>query len=215
MLALVLPINPLNQEPMAAYMKHNFPFLGLKAPERQALTKDLIRQSRAEATTDVLVALKYYYRQEAREYHYLALDLAVANVKRFSYAEVVSLIPLVSENAWWDSVDHWRKFFGLRIHLHRAELASLFELFYQSPDFWQRRVAITLQLMEKEKTNVALLEKAILKDQLTAEFFIQKAIGWSLRQYSKTNPDWVLEFLKAHKLSTLATKEAQKQLMKK
>ncbi|WP_301405564.1 DNA alkylation repair protein, partial [Enterococcus entomosocium] len=78
-------------------------------------------------------------------------------------------------------------------------------------DFWLRRIAITLQLGFKEQTDVALLERAIHADRSTKEFFIQKAIGWALRDYSKTNPLWVKEQL-TKELSKLATREASKYL---
>ncbi len=77
---------------------------------------------------------------------------------------------------------------------------------------WERRTSINLQLMEKENTDIAMLTKSILLDQTTDEFFIQKAIGWSLRQYGKTNPEWVFAFLSGHQLSSLAVKEATKHL---
>ena len=74
--------------------------------------------------------------------------------------------------------------------LHQ-EVEAVFKLFEGQEDFWLRRIAITLQLGFKEQTDVALLERAIDADRSTKEFFIQKAIGWALRDYSKTNPLWV------------------------
>lgn len=118
----------------------------------------------------------------------------------------------VTQKSWWDLVDSWRTLFGKYIQLHPDEKVQVFEQFYQSTNIWERRVAINLQLMEKENTDTDLLTKAILADSETDEFFIQKAIGWSLRQYSKTNPEWVKQFLEAHKLSNLAVREAQKYL---
>lgn len=89
---------------------------------------------------------------------------------------------------------------------------QFFALFYQSDNMWERRISINLQLMEKENTDTKMLVKSILFDQTTDEFFIQKAIGWSLRQYAKANPKWVVAFLKKHQLSVLAVKEATKHL---
>lgn len=98
--------------------------------------------------------------------------------------------------------------------LHLIELPTIFELFYGAENFWNRRVALNLQLMLKEKTNQDLLKKAIIYDRTTEEFFIQKAIGWSLRQYSKTNPQWVAELMKELVLSPLAQREGSKYLAK-
>ena len=77
-----------------------------------------------------------------------------------------------------------------------------------------RRLSIILQLSEKENTDEEMLTKSILHDLETDEFFIQKAIGWSLRQYSKTNPDWVEAFISEVELSPLAKREGLKQIQK-
>lgn len=207
-----LPVNQENQEPMAAYMKHRFAFLGLKAPERQKLCKGELQKSKTLSTDKVLAMIDAYYHLEEREYQYLAIDLAIANVKRFSKNDSLGLAEYVSQKAWWDSVDAWRKFFGLRIKYFPEELQEMYHHFHSNDDFWMRRVAINLQLMQKEETDLVLLTKAILKDQDTDEFFIQKAIGWSLRQYSKTDPQWVVQFLNEHQLSPLAVREARKHL---
>lgn len=207
-----LPVNRENQQPMAAYMKNHFSFLGLKAPQRQAACREVIKASKELPITEVMATVGAYYGLVEREYQYLAIDLATANVKRFSKNEMLELANFVSQKAWWDSVDAWRKFYGLRIKYFPEELQELYHHFHSSEDFWLRRVAINLQLMQKEETDLVLLTKAILKDQETDEFFIQKAIGWSLRQYSKTDPEWVKGFLTDHQLSPLAVREATKHL---
>ncbi|MDN5951167.1 MAG: DNA alkylation repair protein, partial [Loigolactobacillus coryniformis] len=95
---------------------------------------------------------------------------------------------------------------------HPEQKAAIFQLFYQSPNLWERRIALTLQLKEKDAVDTIMLTQAILFDQYTDEFFIQKAIGWALRQYSKFAPDWVMQFLNTHQLSNLAVREASKYL---
>lgn len=79
-------------------------------------------------------------------------------------------------------------------------------------NIWLRRIAIDHQLLRKEKTNTKLLEQIIINNLNRQEFFINKAIGWSLRDYSKTNPKWVKEFVKKYKdsMSNLSIKEASK-----
>ena len=79
-------------------------------------------------------------------------------------------------------------------------------------DFWVRRIAIDHQLCRKERTNTELLEKVIANNLGSNEFFINKAIGWSLRDYSKTNPEWVRTFIKKYrdKMDKLSIKEASK-----
>ena len=81
-------------------------------------------------------------------------------------------------------------------------------------DFWVRRIAIDHQLCRKERTNTELLEKILVNNFGSSEFFINKAIGWSLRDYSKTNPDWVRNFVETHKdkMAKLSIREASKYL---
>ena len=84
------------------------------------------------------------------------------------------------------------------------------------PDFWVRRIAIDHQLGRKEQTDTQLLEKILLNNLGSTEFFINKAIGWSLREYFKTNPEWVRDFLKAHRtrMNPLSIREASKYIGK-
>jgi 3-methyladenine DNA glycosylase AlkD len=199
---------------MAAYMKNLFPFAGIPAPERSAMQKDLLKASK-QLTVEALVELvRVYFNKPEREYQYVAIDLVTTNVKRLSFDEVLLFKPLVIEKAWWDSVDAWRKFFALWGAHHYEEMPQLFEAFFGEENFWHRRVAINLQLLYKEKTNTELLKKAIIYDKTTDEFFIQKAIGWSLRQYSKTDPKWVQTLIKSIELSPLAVREGSKYLPK-
>ena len=79
-------------------------------------------------------------------------------------------------------------------------------------NIWLRRIAIDHQLLRKEKTNVELLEKIIKNNFGQTEFFINKAIGWALRDYSKTNPKWVRDFIEKNKdkMAKLSIKEGSK-----
>ena len=103
------------------------------------------------------------------------------NVKKFLFTDIQQLSQYVGQKAWWDSVDSWQSVFGKYVQLHSSEKERVFQLFYQHEDFWMRRLSILLQLKEKETLNQQLLMSAILYDQFTDEFFIQKAIEWSLR----------------------------------
>jgi len=198
---------------MENYMKNKFKFLGVPKPERAKQTKDFLKESTKLDSATLFGLVSYYYHLEEREYHYLAIDLIQKNYKRLTKDEIQAYIPFVSKHAWWDSVDAWRKVFEEWLLLYPENLKEFANLFLTSDDFWQRRVGINLQLHAKEKTNTKILEKAILFDLETDEFFIQKAIGWSLREYSKTNPDWVAKFINKHtNLSKLAIREGSKYL---
>lgn len=201
---------PQNQGQMAHYMRDQFLFLGAKTPARKAQARELLKQSKQMQPAMVLSEASLLYQRPEREYQYVAIDLCVANVKRFDFSQIKELSQFVVQKSWWDSVDSWRKVFGLYVINRPAEKAAVFELFYQHANFWMRRISILLQLSEKKTVNQQLLTQAIEYDIKTDEFFIQKAIGWALRDYSKYNPEWVTNFIKNHELSKLAKFEGSK-----
>lgn len=202
--------NKINQEPMERYMRDQFPFLGLKTPQRKAESKAYISESKKLPMAEVFKEIAELYDRDEREYQYVAIDIAVANVKRLSFNDLENLTQYIQIKSWWDTVDTWRKVFGTYVVLHPIAKEKVFHLFYKHENFWMRRVSIILQLLEKDTLNTNLLAKAITYDLDTDEFFIQKAIGWALRNYSKFDPDWVRQFVASHDLSKLAVKEGTK-----
>jgi len=204
--------NPNNAVTMAAYMKHHFSFVGVKTPERKAQSKALLKASLTVPLPEVLSQIDGLWQRVEREYQYVAIDMALINLRRWSLELLEQLVPYVSDKAWWDSVDAWRKLFQEYVKRHPEERETVFDWFYGQDDFWLRRVGINLQLTAKADTDTAMLTKAILADQATDEFFIQKAIGWALRVYAKTDPEWVRQFIASHPLSSLATREGSKYL---
>lgn len=206
--------DPNNREPMANYMCDQLVFAGVKSKARQEQEKPLIKASKSLAFNEIKTIIANLYARSEREYQYTAIDVAVANVRRFNLAELQSLLPFVTQKAWWDTVDSWRKVLGLYIARHPEDKATVFSWLYQQDDFWLRRLSIILQLTEKENTDQIMLTQAIENDLNTDEFFIQKAIGWALRQYSKLNPNWVADFIADHQLSKLAVHEGSKYLNK-
>lgn len=205
--------NVTNQAAMAKYMLNQFPFAGLKTPERKRQSRPLLQASRDWAVPEVIQAVNELYVRDEREYQYLAIDLARKHVRQYGLADLVALSELVIRKSWWDSVDAWRPLFGDYVRLYPQALAEVFGIFAEHENFWMRRVAITLQLASKADADTALLTRAIEYDINTDEFFIQKAIGWALRQYSKTDSMWVRQFMDEHsQLSTLAVREGSKYL---
>ncbi|EOH76654.1 DNA alkylation repair protein [Enterococcus malodoratus] len=195
---------------MAHYMKDHFPFCGVKKPQRALLERPFLKESLNLPMPALLQEIFRNYNKAEREYQYYAIDLAQRNIQRFSLEDLAALLPLLAEKSWWDSIDAWRKVFSTWVLAHPVEIKQVYHFFYQHENFWYRRVAINLQLMFKEQTDPELLAQAILADLTTDEFFIQKAIGWALRDYSKVNPEWVKEFMQQHSLSKLALREGSK-----
>lgn len=207
---LIFPQQPELAESMARYMKNIFPFCGVKKPQRALLERPFLKESLTLPLPELIQEIFRNYHKDEREYQYYAIDLAQKNIQRFTLADLAELLPLLAEKSWWDSIDAWRKVFATWVLAHPTELKQVYAFFYQHENFWYRRVAINLQLLFKEQTDPALLAQAILADLTTEEFFIQKAIGWALRDYSKVNPDWVKNFMQQHSLSKLALREGSK-----
>lgn len=208
---LVFPKNEEKAQWMENYMKNHFPFAGVPKPERAKLQQPFLAQSKEMPVPELLALVSYYYGQIEREYQYFAIDLVQNNIDRLTFTELEMMLELVGTKEWWDSIDSWRKVYSTWCKKHMEQRMAVYQLFAGQEDFWLRRIAITLQLGFKEETDKDLLVQAIEADRLTNEFFIQKAIGWALRDYSKTNADWVKKQL-AGELSKLATREAGKYL---
>lgn len=118
---------------------------------------------------------------------------------------------MAQTKSWWDSIDGLDELVG-KIVLNHPEAKTVILDWSVDDDFWLRRLAIDHQLLEKENTDTELLEQILVNNLNQTEFFINKAIGWSLRDYSKTNPDWVRMFINKYRnqMASLSIREASK-----
>lgn len=153
------------------------------------------------------------WRKEPREYQYVAANYLKAIQSYLTENDLPKLERLVITKSWWDTVDILDWVVGSLVYDH-PELEEIVLKWRLSDNIWLRRVAIDHQLLRKEKANVQLLEKILLHNLNQTEFFINKAIGWALRDYSKTNPVWVAGFIEKNKerMADLSIKEASKYL---
>lgn len=198
-----------NAMKMAAYMKNKFPFLGIAKPERAKLSKDFLKNRKQDTCIDWLFVFKCYSMPE-REFHYLALDYLLLLKERLKLEDIGNIEELITTNSWWDSVDCLDAIVGdMCLKYPELKESAILKWIY-SDNIWLKRVAIDFQLRYKENTDTDILSKAILSNCNTQEFFINKAIGWSLREYSKVNKEWVKNFLDNNKLSSLSVREASK-----
>jgi 3-methyladenine DNA glycosylase AlkD len=202
---------------MSAYMKNQFPFLGINNPQRKALLAPISKVAKTLEPQDLAMLINQLFQLEPREFQYAAVDLLNDNVLRLAgdWRTIAAYLPMIKQKSWWDSVDALRKPIGLWAKKHKTlRLSEIMNYLLNSDCMWDRRVAITLQLQWKEQTDLIWLEKAIVSNQTDHQFFIQKGIGWALREYSKTDKHWVTSFLSnnAQWLSPLAVKESSKYL---
>lgn len=196
--------------PMAKYLRNKFKCYGLKTQERRNVYKDVIQEDKARGIID-WEFLYLCFQDEYRDMNYLVLDYLLAQKKFLQFDDIKKMEVFVKTNQWWDSIDVMNTIIG-DIGLLDPRVDELMLKWSTDKDFWLRRVAITHQLMRKINTNTELLEKILVNTFGSDEFFINKAIGWALRDYSKTNPDWVRNFIGNHweKMSKLSIREGSK-----
>jgi 3-methyladenine DNA glycosylase AlkD len=205
--------DPEKAVPMKAYMRGQFPFLGIPTPERKKLSRPFLEgKSGSEPDWDFVFKC---WKQPEREFQYLAVAYLSKLAPRLSADDIPKLWDLAVAKSWWDTID------GLDVIIgdiaHRFPQVNETLLSWSVDDnLWLRRIAIDHQQKRKEKTDTILLEQILVNNLGQTEFFINKAIGWSLREYSKTNPEWVRDFIERHKdkLAPLSVREGSKYLWK-
>jgi 3-methyladenine DNA glycosylase AlkD len=128
-----------------------------------------------------------------------------------SFDDIAKIRIYITTKSWWDTVDFLCKVIG-DVGLRDARVKSLMLDWSKDENIWIKRAAIEHQLSSKEKTDAELLGQIIVNCLGSDEFFVNKAIGWALREYSKTNSQWVKEFIDKYReqMCGLSIKEASK-----
>ena len=196
---------------MEAYMKNKFSFLGVQKPILKKIEREFFKLFIKNPIDWTFV--EECWQQPYREFQYIAMDYLDKKKKELRPEDFPKLKQLAQTKSWWDSIDQLDLIIG-EITFTYPETKQVMLDWSKDQDFWLRRIAIDNQLMRKEKTDTDLLEKVILNNLGQSEFFINKAIGWSLRNYSKVNPDWVGAFIDRYReqLSPLSIREGSKYL---
>lgn len=199
---------------MAAYMKNHFPFLGIKSPLRKELLKEHFAEYALPEPEQLFEEVWKLYNLPEREYQYAAIALIEKMKKQLTPDDFPVLQLLIETRSWWDSVDSIAPHFvGQLVKMDRTFGDKVMLKWSQSDNMWINRSAILHQLKFKQQTDVELLFTIIKQHTDSKEFFIQKAIGWVLREYAKTNPDIVKEFVAEQPLKPLSKREALKHLV--
>ncbi|MCL1923737.1 MAG: DNA alkylation repair protein [Propionibacteriaceae bacterium] len=197
-------------EQMSAYMKNHFPFLGIQKPQLKDLEKPFWEELKKNPEID-WDFVEACWMKDYREAQYIALDYLKRKIKKLGPADLPRLRDLAERKSWWETVDSIDSLVG-DIVLRNPYLETEMLAWSLDDNYWIRRIAIDFQLQYGEQTNPILLETIIINNLGSHEFFINKAIGWSLREYSKTNPEWVRDVLTRHQdqLAKLSIREASK-----
>jgi 3-methyladenine DNA glycosylase AlkD len=203
-----------NAVAMSKYMKNNFHFYGIKTDNRRQILKAIWAENQKEVTENTReIALTLFSKNE-RELQYCALEILIKNLKNNYIKEDILIIEkLIITKSWWDTVDVIAKFIlGDYLRKFPSETNTVIFRFSNSENMWLNRSAILFQLGYKEVTDFELLKSICEKHKNSTEFFIQKAIGWALREYAKINPLAVQDFVHNTNLKKLSSKEALKNI---
>ena len=206
--------NPEFASQMKEYMRNKFDFYGIKTTPRRALLKEVTDEHRLEIRDTIRSLVFDLYDQPQRELHHCAIELFEKQLRKNYQKEDIKLIEaLIITNSWWDTVDFISKqILGKFLLKFPEETTKVITHFSNSENMWLNRCSITFQLGYKEKTDEALLFQQCLEHKASEEFFIQKAIGWSLREYGKVNPKAVLIFANQADLKPLSYREAVRKI---
>jgi len=194
---------------MSAYMRDQFPFLGIPSPQRKKLGQPFFATIDKKVIDWEFIAL--CWEQPEREFQYLGADYLAKLQSVLAPADIPRIRELVVTKSWWDTVDALDVVVG-SVALAHPEVNEILLQWSTDENIWLRRTAIDHQLTRKGKTDTDLLERILVNNLGQTEFFINKAIGWSLRDYSKTDPDWVRGFITRHRdgMAPLSIREASK-----
>lgn len=197
---------------MSKYMLNKFEYIGIKTPERRKIFKNFFSEYKNEEKIDWEFVNKCWENKH-REFQYIAADYLKNMKDKLTIDDIPKFKRLILEKSWWDTIDNLDMTIGA-LALKDSNVNKILLEWSLDENIWLRRIAIDHQLLRKEKTDIELLEKILKNNLEQTEFFINKAIGWALRDYSKTNPEWVKTFIEKNRenMAKLSIKEASKYL---
>jgi 3-methyladenine DNA glycosylase AlkD len=205
---------------MQAYMKSTMPFYGVPSPARRAVSKGIRGRHPFDDRTQWEQAIRRLWDEaEHREERYVAIDLTDRQ-PAWQDAETLQLYQhLIVTGAWWDYVDEVAiRRVGPILRADPDAVKPVLQAWAVGDDLWLRRTAIISQIGSKASTDLGLLTAVVDANvdgsPVTQNFFVRKGIGWALREYAKTDPEWVRAFVRARRdrLSGLSIREATKHL---
>ena len=191
-----------------AYMKGQFEYYGLKSPVRKELQKPFLLRSNLPTKEEMQEIVRACWQKPYREMHYFALELADKFKKNVESNDISFYEELARANQWWDTIDYIApRLMAEYFKTYPEKRKPFANKWIDSGDFWMNRCAILFQLKYKKDLDTELLEYIINRSLGSKEFFINKAIGWILREYGKVNPKWVVDFANRTELHSLSRRE--------
>jgi 3-methyladenine DNA glycosylase AlkD len=205
--------DPAAAGPMRAYMRDAFPFLGIKTPRRREVSRRVLAGLPAPSEADLRAVAVACWELPEREYQYFAVDWLARHGRVCGPSFLTTAETLITTKSWWDTVD------ALASHLVGAIVAthptavSAMDIWITDDNVWLARTALLHQLRYKDRTDADRLFRYCTIQAGHRDFFIRKAVGWALREYAKTAPDDVRDFVtRTPTLSNLSIREALKNI---
>ncbi len=191
------------------YVRNQFEFYGLKTIERRETQKPFFIKEFLPNKIELESIVKTLWRKPQREYHHFSQELVFKYINQFEKKDIKLLEFMVTHKSWWDTVDYIaNKLMGAYFKMFPEQIERYIPKWLKSNNIWLQRSALLFQLKYKEDLDTKILSFSINSLLGSKEFFINKAIGWVLREYSRTNPKWVTEFVYKTELNSLSKKEA-------
>lgn len=206
--------DPAKAGPMKKYMRDQYEYLGIKSQQVTSLLRGHIKEHGLPPLDKVDIILRELWSLPQREFQYAAMNLMERLEKKVNEDFIITIEYLITTKSWWDTVDALASHaVGSQFKRFPKVKEKYLKKWRKSDNFWLRRTTLLFQLGYKKETDFELLCELIKENLGSDEFFINKAIGWALRQYAWTNPASVKKFVKATKeLHPLSRREALKNI---
>lgn len=197
---------------MRRYMREQFDFLGIKATKRREMLKDTFENNPPANAEDLEAIVKELWQLPYRELQYAASDYLFVHRSFLGARHIDFLRELIITRSWWDTVDTLATRSLADLCLRFKQVRHSMDKWIRDPNLWIRRSALLYQLRYREYTDWEKLQQYCLICAHEEDFFIRKAIGWSLREYGKVSPVDVKRFVLTNEFSSLTVKEALKNI---
>jgi 3-methyladenine DNA glycosylase AlkD len=209
--------NPSEALKMKNYMRGQFEYLGIKSPIRAELRVEILTNKELKnlSAEDLMPLIYELWMQPCREYQYIAMELLDRKIKAANPEMIEHLEFLVVTKSWWDTIDFIASHLvGTLFRVHPEIIKKYVAKWMNSDNMWLQRTVLLYQLKYRKNLDEKILFNAIIELKASKEFFIQKAIGWALREYGKSNPESVVEFVGETELASLSKREALRRIVK-
>ena len=201
---------------MKKYMRNQFEFLGIPSPDRKIHERAFLKENGIPEYDNIESVVLDLWEIPEREFQYFALSILDRSLKKMPGKYIHLFEKLVVRKSWWDTVDFIApQLIGFHFRKYPEDIHEYTEKWLDSGNIWLQRSCILFQLKYKKDTDLKLLYYIIDRLKNSNEFFIQKAIGWILREYSKFDPDEITRYVKNTQLKPLSAREAMKVIRRK